>query len=158
MKIRKCESADLAQILKLNNTHVPAVSELTQASLERLVEKSLYTWVVEEDDSVAGFCIILSPGIDYASDNYRWVSEGYDDFQYLDRVVIAEDFQGKGFGRKLYEHWFQKNSSLPLLLEVNVKPLNEGSLKFHEKMGFMGVGEQDTEGGKKRVLYMLKTS
>ena len=38
--------------------------------------------------------------------------------------------------------------------EVNIKPRNERSLIFHEKFGFTPVGEQDTEGGSKRVQLM----
>lgn len=156
MKIRTMKSLDYASILELNNANTPAVSDLTLEKLESLVQKSVYTWVVEVNDSLAGFCIVLSPGVDYQSDNYRWVSERYSEFLYLDRVVISDQHQGKGYGRKLYEHWFKEasSSSLPLILEVNVKPRNEGSLIFHEKMGFKPVGEQDTEGGKKRVQYM----
>lgn len=157
MKIRNAAKLDISDILKLNNLNTPAVSELNASGLEKLIDISLYSWVIESSsEKVVGFCIILSPGADYSSDNYRWVSDRYDDFQYLDRVVISSEYQGQGYGRKIYEHWFTKSSSEPLLLEVNVKPRNEGSIEFHKKMNFTAVGEQDTENGKKRVQYMLR--
>ena len=43
-----------------------------------------------------------------------------------------------------------------LLCEVNVKPRNEGSLRFHHRLGFREVGQQDTEGGAKRVSMLAK--
>ena len=40
--------------------------------------------------------------------------------------------------------------------EVNLEPPNPGSVRFHEQLGFRGIGEQSTEKGQKRVLLMEK--
>lgn len=40
--------------------------------------------------------------------------------------------------------------------EVNTNPPNIGSILFHQKFGFLPVGEQDTESGKKHIRYMIK--
>jgi predicted GNAT superfamily acetyltransferase len=34
--------------------------------------------------------------------------------------------------------------------------LNEGSLRFHHRIGFVEVGQQDTDGGTKRVSLLAK--
>ena len=39
---------------------------------------------------------------------------------------------------------------------MNVRPRNDGSLRFHQRYGFTAVGEQDTEGGAKRVTLLEK--
>ena len=154
MTIRKLNESDFSNILLANNANIPAVSKLNAESLKSLVEKSKRAWVVEYNGNFAGFCIILGTNQDYNSGNYRWVGDHYENFEYLDRVVINEDFQGRGLGQKLYKKWFDESDEVPLLLEVNVKPLNAGSIRFHERLGFVSVGEQDTENGKKRVQYM----
>ena len=43
-----------------------------------------------------------------------------------------------------------------LLCEVNVRPLNAGSLRFHHRIGFTEVGQQDTDGGRKTVSLLAK--
>lgn len=156
--IRNLSESDYLAVLELNNSNTPAVSELNREGLQSLVEMAWASWAVEdiETKKLIGFCLILCPGQNYSSDNYQWVCDHYENFQYLDRVVISEKFQGKGFGRKLYEYWFSMANSQPLLVEVNIKPKNDGSIAFHEKLGFVSVGEQDTEHGKKRVQYMEK--
>ena len=37
-----------------------------------------------------------------------------------------------------------------------MKPRNDGSLRFHHRIGFTEVGQQDTDGGKKRVSLLAK--
>lgn len=156
MNIRPVTSRDYPALLSLNNANLPAVSELQTEGLEHLHSQALHAWIIEDSHALAGFCLILPPSVAYRSDNYTWVSERYDQFEYLDRVVIAEDYRGQGVGRKLYQHWFQCPGQVPLLLEVNIRPMNEGSILFHEKMGFQRVGDQETEGGRKRVQYMAR--
>lgn len=158
MKIRNLSPPDFEKIVELNNANQPGVSELTIETITELHKMATFSWLIEHPETfeLIGFCYILAPGQPYKSDNYRWISERYQDFLYLDRVVIAEAYQGKGYGRKLYEYWYQQSEIRPLILEVNVRPRNEGSILFHEKLGFEAVGEQDTEGGKKRVQYMLR--
>ena len=41
-----------------------------------------------------------------------------------------------------------------LCAEVNLAPRNDRSLAFHKRFGFSPVGEQETEGGLKRVLLL----
>ena len=40
----------------------------------------------------------MSPGLDYASENYRWFSARSSDFLYIDRIVLAPRVQGLGLG------------------------------------------------------------
>ena len=149
----------LHEVLALNAAAVPATSYLEPAELQRLVAMSQYTLVVLGDDgAVAGFCITFLPGADYQSLNYRWFAERYPSFSYLDRIVVREDLRGHGLGAALYEELEQRiGGALPVLCcEVNIKPLNDGSLRFHQRIGFTEVGQQDTEGGTKRVSLLAK--
>jgi hypothetical protein len=40
--------------------------------------------------------------------------------------------------------------------EVNVRPANESSMRYHETHGFLKVGSQETEGGSKEVAMLEK--
>lgn len=155
MNIRNIKPSDYSSIVNLNNLNTPAVSELNIQGLQDLHKISLRAWVIESLGQLAGFCLILTPKVKYNSENYTWVSKHYNNFEYLDRVVIAESFRGQGCGRSLYEAWIAQTEASDLLIEVNIKPMNKDSILFHEKMGFVAVGEQNTSGGEKRVQYML---
>ena len=88
--IRPLRPSDLDAVLALNNDNVPAVSGLDAAELSRLAASTSISLVAELDaGTFAGFCMVMPPGIDYASLNYAWFSRhagelGYGSFAYLD--------------------------------------------------------------------------
>lgn len=147
-------------MLEINNAAVPAVGELDRAGLDRLVAQSIQALAAVDTDSgaLAGFCLVLGPGAEYASVNYRWFAERYERYVYLDRIAIDPAWHGRGLGRELYDHvqaaavetgdadWF--------CLEVNLRPRNDPSLAFHERLGFTEVGQQETPYG---ALVSLQT-
>ena len=152
MEIRSLQPADLDACTTLNNGAVPAVSEVDGDTMQRLVDRSLLSLVAEHDGAVVGFCINFGPGADYRSVNYRWFCERYDEFVYLDRIVVAPDARGLGIGAALYAAVGDEiDSSLPgcpwLFCEVNLRPRNDGSLRFHGRLGFVEVGQQETDYG-----------
>ncbi|MFQ5556690.1 MAG: GNAT family N-acetyltransferase [Acidimicrobiales bacterium] len=161
---RPMSRSDLDAVLELNNAAVPAVNELTMADLEWFAEVAHTFLVVDRggggDGSVAGFLIGLDgPGLDYHSLNYRWFSERYDRFVYVDRIVVAESARGRGTGGSLYDAFAvegRADGHHVMLAEVNLRPPNAGSLRFHRRHGFVRVGEQDTEGGAKRVTLLAR--
>ena len=82
----------------------------------------------------------------------------HDDFLYVDRIVVDGAARGQGIGRALYDELFAYagGRTARITCEVNVRPPNPGSLRFHERAGFRAVGEQSTEGGTKQVRLLEK--
>jgi predicted GNAT superfamily acetyltransferase len=151
MPVRLFTPTDLDCVLAINQGGVPGVGALDADTLAHLVDESCMTLVATVDDPVddivAGFCLVLAPDADYGSVNYRWFSERYADFVYLDRVAIAPEFQGRGLGRALYDEVERRADAAWFTLEVNLRPRNDGSLLFHERLGFVEVGQQETDYG-----------
>ena len=148
MDIRPLEPADLAACVELNNGSVPAVSEADLAKMTSLVDESLLSLVAEIDGEVAGFCVNFGPGADYESVNYQWFSDRYAEFVYLDRIVVAPTARNQGIGAAFYSAVEEHIAGTPwLLCEVNLRPRNDGSLRFHARLGFEEVGQQETSYG-----------
>jgi predicted GNAT superfamily acetyltransferase len=153
--IRPLAPADLAVCVALNNAAVPAVSHADAAALAAIVDMSALSLVAEAGGEVAGFCINLGPGAGYGSVNYGWFSARYEDFVYLDRVVVAAGHRSRGIGAQLYAAVEAATQAQWFLAEVNVRPRNAGSLRFHARQGFVEVGQQDTPYGV-RVAMLAK--
>lgn len=148
LSIRDLLPADIDAATAINNANTPAVGEATAEHLAHLLDQSVIALAaISPDDELAGFCIVLGPGADYGSVNYRWFTERYDDFIYLDRVAVAESARNAGVGTALYAEVERRAGAAWFLLEVNLRPRNDGSLRFHHRHGFAEVGQQETDYG-----------
>ncbi len=156
MLIRPFEPDDLANVLALNNASVPDVNELSEDEVLRLAGLSDVALVAEVDGGFAGFCWVMGPGLPYESLNYVWFSERYTEFVYLDRIAVHPHFRRYGVGSAFYSELARRFAGTrPVMLcEVNLRPRNETSLRFHERVGFREVGQQDTDGGAKTVSLL----
>ena len=151
--------ADEAEILALNEAAVPHVSSLSAAKLASLREQSIYTGIARSPQGeLAGFILVLNETADYDSVNFGWFHQRYAHFAYVDRIAIAPSFHRHGIGRDLYAaviHLIQGRYPT-LACEVNLRPPNLISETFHAQLGFVEVGQQDTEGGAKRVVMLTQ--
>ncbi|MFA5559142.1 MAG: GNAT family N-acetyltransferase, partial [Methanofastidiosum sp.] len=75
-------------------------------------------------------------------------------FYYIDRVIVDESMRGKGIASLLYRELIDIKLDIPLVAEVSINPSNDGSVIFHEKIGFKEVGTL-TSGDKKVRMYYL---
>lgn len=157
MQIQNIHENDYDAVLALNAESVPHVNLIGVGELQWFIDNAACVRVAKLADQLAGFLIGLRPGTDYASPNYRWFCEHYDDFAYVDRVVVARWARRKGVAESLYEAFGSSQSGAPVMTcEVNIRPSNEGSMLFHQRMGFRQVSSQETEGGNKEVALMEK--
>lgn len=151
-RIRPLVSLDLDRVLSINQDARPAVGDLDRDRLDHIVEQSTIALCAEVETELAGFCLVLGPDAVYDSVNYRWFQERYDDFIYLDRVAVVPEHRGSGVGRAVYEEverlaQEQHPTATAFTLEVNLRPRNEPSLRFHHGLGFREVGRQETPYG-----------
>jgi uncharacterized protein len=157
MNLRPAIAEDLPHILDLNQKALPHVSSVGLSDIQRFFELAAYFKVINDaENAIKGFLIGLRPGLDYTSDNYRWFNNNFEDFLYIDRIVIAEDSRGLGLGSVLYNDAIEiARLGVPrLTCEVNSLPPNPQSMSFHENLGFVPVGSQQTEGGTKEVTLL----
>jgi len=156
MQISDVKPNDLADVLSLNEESVPHVNSISLAEMEWFASHAPYFRVVRQDTMLAGFLIGLRPGLAYASLNYRWFSENYDDFGYIDRVAVSPAARRLGIASRLYDDFsaFLAGDVAVMTCEVNIRPANESSMRYHIRRGFSQVGTQETDGGTKEVALL----
>ena len=144
---------DGPDVLALNEEVVHKLAPMDAEAYRWWVEQADLAWAAEVDGAFAGFVLVLGPGHPYDSDNYRWFSERYRDFWYLDRVAVAASARRTGVGAAIYDALEARaaDDGRPILLEVNVDPPNDASLAFHRARGFTEVGRLAHDGGAKVV-------
>ncbi len=163
MEIRALQEPDFDWFLDLNQACLPAVSTLAPERTAKLIGEAGYArLLLSEAGAPLGALLAFWPQADYDSPNFLWFKARYDNFLYIDRVMVAVEARGRGVGAALYADLFAfakeqaEGGQGRVTCEVNRLPPNPGSLRFHESLGFTAVGEQETEGGAKSVIMMEK--
>jgi len=158
MKILKIDNSDFDSVLALNEASVPNVNLIDHAELQWFVDNAAFACVAKIDERLAGFLIGLRPGTSYESPNYRWFCNNYEDFAYIDRVAVSKWARRQGVAASLYASFAHSQAdAVVLTCEVNTRPPNLGSMIFHEQLGFVQVGTQETNNGEKEVALMEKS-
>ena len=157
--LRNADLPDWPAILALNETSVAQLSPMDEPRLAQLARAACYFRVVEEGGVVAAFLLGFRKGADYDSPNFLWFDERYDDFVYVDRVVVDAAFRGQGLADRLYddfETYARRLGVARVTCEVNVEPPNPVSLRFHARRGFREVGRIPY--GPAKVVSLLERS
>jgi len=156
--IRDIAASDLDAVLDLNQSEIPHVGGIDLQKLQWFAANASYFRVAEAQDRIAAYLVGLRPGTSYDSPNYRWFCARYDDFAYVDRVAVAGFARRRGLASYLYEDFAAAvPASVKIMTcEVNLRPPNESSMRFHKRLGFRQVGSQTTEGGAKEVAMLVR--
>jgi uncharacterized protein len=146
---------DLNALIALNNAHAVELSWVEKRHFEYLILHAFYARGVAPAKALL---IAFDETALYDNVNYLWFRGRYENFVYLDRIVVDSAFRGQGAAHALYEDLFEHASSHRrslIVCEVNVDPPNPASEMFHKRMGFENVGESLIPSGK-RVQYLAK--
>ncbi len=153
MQIRPLTDADADAVLGLNAESVLATSPLDEAALESQRSMAAEALVYDVDGQVAAFALAYAPGSPYQSVNYRWQSERFDDFLYLDRIVVGAGFRRRGIASALYDELETMASKHGrMVCEVYSQPPNTVSLAFHHGRGYVEIGHLDQPNGHQVVM------
>lgn len=157
--LQPVRTVDLDEVLELNRASTPHVGQLDRARLTSIIDECSFALVARDDSGrLGGFVLVLAPGAEYDSPNYRWFADRYDDFRYVDRIAVDPGLHRSGLGRRLYGAVFDhaRADGAPIVTaEVNVDPPNPVSMAFHTSWGFTEVGRQSTYGGSVTVSLLV---
>ncbi len=157
MRITEIERRDFDAVLTLNDESIPHVNRIGIEDLQWFCANGAFVRVASIDGRLAGFLIGLRPGTNYASVNYQWFCDNYDDFAYVDRVAVSKWARRRGVAESLYAAFMSSQPDAPVMTcEVNIRPPNEASMLYHKRLGFRQIGSQETGGGEKEVALLEK--
>ena len=162
MLIRPVAADDLPALHAINQASTPGVSAETPGDLARWIALGRCLAAQGERGAPLGFLNLIDQGREgYPSPNLAWfearraAGDGAG-FVYVDRIALAPGARGRGIGQALYRAAFAAwaGRRAAMVCEVNTRPPNPGSLRFHERLGFARVGGQAIEPGAYEVAYL----
>ena len=142
--IRTLRPTDLELIHKWNESTVPKVNSLTFEEFRLQSINCTHSYIQYSTDSMpVGFIFLYDEKTYYDSLNYLYFKNRYQKFLYVDRIIIAGEYQKKGYGQQLYDFVIDTHNPDIFCCEVNITPPNRQSLSFHHKYGFKEIGQQN---------------
>ena len=133
----------VSDIYSINQDNVPEVGSLDSLEQQKkLLSVSSYHSILLKENELIGFSICFRESRPYWSENYKYFEDKLDRFLYIDRIAIRSEYRRQGHAKRMYGDIFNFaiQDDLIVTAEVNTKPANQGSLRFHEYMGFKEVG------------------
>jgi predicted GNAT superfamily acetyltransferase len=159
-RIRDAVAGDLPAILSINAESVPGVSALAPPDAAVLLEEATIARVAEEDHDVIAYVIVFASSASYAGEEFQWFLRRPGTFLYVDQVAVARRARGRGVATALYadiEAAARGRGVFTITLEVNLRPENSASMRFHGRRGFVEAGRLETRDGR-LVSLMEKTA
>jgi predicted GNAT superfamily acetyltransferase len=142
-------------ILNLKDWVVEKTGPLDEARLAWMISEAFQA--VQIGEGRDAFMLAFAEGSAYDSPNYRWLSDRFPRFSYVDRIVVAPHARGRGLARTLYEGLIAatRETGRPVVTcEVNLQPPTPGSDAFHDALGFHEIGRAAPYGDSKIVRYL----
>lgn len=143
-------------ILRNNARFVHWLSPLNEGDLSELLNRSDYARQLRGGEAVA---FAYEGGSDYRHKHVDWLSDHFDHYLYIDRIIVGGDAQGQGAGRALYrdlENFARIAGHTHLACEVNTAPNNPASHAFHIDTGFTPLCDVDYPDGLSVRYYVRK--
>lgn len=143
-KIRQVEDIDMSYVMAIYNHYVKKYyaaysdKELGMDFFEKLRRESISFYVLEIEQQLVGFCVLR---------NYL----PYDNFKHSGLITyfILPEYTNRGYGTLFFKKLVEdaKVNEIQTLI-VHISSLNNQSIRFHKKHGFLSCGRLKKVGKK----------
>ena len=142
--LKNCIESELKEIYVLNQSLTPMLGALKDIKhLKRLINMSNCSKGLKIRGKIAAFMICFREDSEYESKNYLYFNRKYKEFLYVDRIGVSKNLENNGLGSILYKDVIENfGEDLKICAEINIRPMNEKSIIFHEKHDFKKVLEK----------------
>ena len=156
MQFGELRSQDIPAIWEINQQGLPGTGKVSQQEIVELLRIAELTIGAFDGEQLVGFVLCFLPRTEYASLNYAWFNQRYQDFLYVDRIAVLEDHRNQSIGSLLYQQVisYAKYYNYPIAAEVSLNPPNPGSMRFHQRFNFTEIGVLNHQS--KSVTMMMR--
>ena len=134
------KKATAQQYWKVNQqSEVLALPELDFAEL---VQGCDFVAARREGELLQGFMLGISTGKGGDNFGYQWFMARFDDFLFIDRVIVNHVDQRCGVATSLYDdamHWCRHHGIARIVCQIHDRPPNPAARALHHALGFQEI-------------------
>jgi predicted GNAT superfamily acetyltransferase len=158
--LKNVDREDIETVVRINKAGQPGVCALSSSEITQHHEHATLFCVLMNEGQPAGYVIAYGSDKSYSGEEFNWfVKNVGDSFLYIDQIAIDANHRASGLGSHLYaelKSYAYKNQYPYLVCEVNLEPPNPVSMAFHQKNGFVQVGQLHVSDGRTVALMQMQ--
>lgn len=111
----------------------------SESDFALIVHQADFSIIRKNNDQLQGFMLGMASGRDLEHFSYQWFMTRYDNFLYVDRVVINTSSQGNALATAMYEEarfWARENGIDKIVCQVHDRPPSPEAHALLKQLGF----------------------
>lgn len=130
------------QYWKLNQRSGVEVLSLPEVDFGELVRGCDFVAERREGDVLRGVMLGISAGKGGDNFGYQWFLARFDDFLFIDRVLVDKACRRSAVATSLYEdalHWCRQHGIARIVCQIHDRPPNPAARALHHTLGFQEI-------------------
>lgn len=118
------------------------VLALPKLDFAELVQGCDFVAERREGERLQGFMLGISAGKGGDNFGYQWFMARFDDFLFVDRVIVNHVDRGCGVATSLYDdamHWCRQQGIARIVCQIHDRPPNPAARALHLALGFQEI-------------------
>ena len=93
LEIKTLAKTDVDTIWAINEEGLPGTGKVSRNEIIALLDFASLAVGAYSSGKLVGFVVCLPPKTEYGSLNYAWFNQRYNEFLYVDRIAVRQNFK-----------------------------------------------------------------
>ncbi len=153
--IRDANKNDLKKVLKISKQFPNELIQKNEQYFKKVLRNCYSFSVIEHNGKIIGYATVFSREKLGQNKFHRWFKKRFEQFLYIEQIVIAKEYHGQDIGSALLNKIIKKKNNCTVCLDVNLT--NIKAINFYKKHGLKQIGVLKLKNNNTYAMFIKKT-